>query len=87
MSVPDESKGRGCGSRGVRSLDRAQTALLAATAGVAWLVSREGMLVILGLVLAYRAYQKHHTTESDWAGCGQFAGLIAALTLLAMLPL
>ncbi|HCC57288.1 MAG TPA: site-2 protease family protein [Solibacterales bacterium] len=75
------------GSRGTRSLDRTQTALLAAVAGLAWLVSREGMLIILALALAYRAYSKHDDTEPDWNGCGQFAGLIAALTLLSMLPL
>ncbi len=77
------------GSRGVRSLDGTQTMLLAAAAGIAWLVAREGMLIILGLTLAYRAYAKRRNdgAESDWAGCGQFAGLIAALSLLAMLPL
>jgi Zn-dependent protease len=79
------------GSRGVRSLDRTQIALLVAVTGIAWLVSREGMLIILGLTLAYRAYTKgssrNDSTEPDWAGCGQFVGLIAALSLLAMLPL
>lgn len=74
------------GSRGTRSLDRTQIALLVCVTGVCWLVSREGMLLILGLTLAYRAYSKRDAAESDWAGCGQFAGLIAALSLLAMLP-
>ena len=53
-----------------------------------WMVVSDGMLVLLALVLAFRAYtRKEEDPESDWTGMAQFSGLIVALSLLCLIPL
>jgi ABC-type polysaccharide transport system permease subunit len=69
-------------------LDRAQIWLLALISAAMWLVSEDGMLIILALVLAFRAYTKREVPpESDWAGFAQFSGLIVAFSLLCLIRL
>ena len=75
------------GSRGIRSLNRAQIWMLAVLAGVMWMVAKDGMLVLVALGLAFRAATRRNSSEPDWTGMIQFAGLIVTLSLLCLIPL
>jgi Zn-dependent protease len=75
------------GSRGIRSLNRAQIWMLALLAAVMWMVVEDGMLMLVALVMAFRAYTKRDSREPDWTGMIQFAGLIVTLSLLCLIPL
>jgi len=75
------------GSRGIRSLNRMQVWMLAVLSAVMWMAVEDGMLVLLTLALAFRAYTKRDDPEPDWTGLLQFAGLIVTLSLLCLIPL
>ena len=76
------------GSRGIKTLNRGQIWMLAVLAAGMWMVVNDGMLVLLALVLAFRAYTvRGEEPESDWTGMAQFSGLIVALSLLCLIPL
>jgi Zn-dependent protease len=80
------------GSRGIRPLNRQQIWMLAFLSAVMWMVVEDGMLILLALVLAFRATLKRREPEPDpdepdWTGMAQFAGLIVALSLLCLIPL
>jgi Zn-dependent protease len=75
------------GSRGIQSLNRMQIWMLALVSAGMWMVVEDGMLVLVTLVMVYRAYTRRETTEPDWAGWMQFAGLIVTLSLLCLIPL
>jgi Zn-dependent protease len=75
------------GSRGIRSLNRMQVWMLAVLSAAMWMAVEDGMLVLLTLALAFRAYTKRDDPEPDWTGLLQFAGLIVTLSLLCLIPL
>lgn len=75
------------GSRGIRSLNRMQVWMLAVVSAAMWMVVEDGMLVLLTLALAFRAYTKRNEPEPDWVGLMQFSGLIVTLSLLCLIPL
>jgi Zn-dependent protease len=76
------------GGRGLRSLDRIQIFVLAALTGGLWYFTKEGLLILIGLLLAFRAFTKRdQPAETDWTGFIQFAGLLAALSLLCLIPM
>jgi Zn-dependent protease len=75
------------GSRGIRSLNRLQIWILALLAAGMWMVVEDGMLVLVALVMAFRASTKRESPEPDWSGFIQFAGLIVTLSLLCLIPL
>jgi len=75
------------GSRGIRSLNRMQVWMLAVLSAVMWMAVEDGMLVLVTLALAFRAYTKRDDPEPDWTGLMQFAGLIVTLSLLCLIPL
>jgi len=75
------------GSRGIRSLNRMQVWMLAVLSASMWMAVEDGMLVLLTLALAFRAYTKRDDPEPDWTGLLQFAGLIVTLSLLCLIPL
>jgi len=75
------------GSRGIRSLTAPQVWILALlTGGMFWLV-RDRFLILIALLLAYRAWTKRDQASPDWTGMIQFAGLIIALSLFSLIPL
>jgi len=75
------------GSRAIRSLNKMQIWMLTVTAAGCWFVFQEGMVLLVALVLAFRAYTKRDVPEDeDWSGFAQFAGLIVAFSLLAQIP-
>jgi Zn-dependent protease len=75
------------GSRGIRSLNRMQVWMLAVLSAAMWMAVEDGMLVLLTLTLAFRAYTKRDDPEPDWSGLMQFSGLIITLSLLCLIPL
>ncbi len=75
------------GGRGIRSLNRPQVWMLALLTAAMWLVASDGLLVLIALLLAFRAYTKRDDPKPDWPGFLQFSGLIVALSLLCLIPL
>jgi len=75
------------GSRGIRSLNRLQIWMLALLTATMWMVTEDGMLVLVALVMAFRASTKRESPEPDWSGFIEFAGLIVTLSLLCLIPL
>ena len=80
------------GSRGIRSLDRAQVWMLAVLAAGMWLAVSDGLLILIAILLAVRASMKRGEPQPgdpkpDWIGWMQFSGLIVALSLLCLIPL
>ena len=74
-------------SRRVRGLELGvMTGLVATALGVAWLPTREGLLVILALVAAFRAFGRDAPETGDRTTIVQYLVLIAALSALAVIP-
>jgi Zn-dependent protease len=76
------------GGRGLRSLAKLQIFFLAALTGGLWYFTKEGLLILIGLLMVFRAFTKRdEPTEVDWIGFMQFAGLLVALSLLCLIPM
>lgn len=72
------------GSRGVHPLSRLQRVLLVGVIAAAWGFSREKMLVLVALVLIWRAAEKQSATAHDWPVFTRYAMLIVAFAALAL---
>lgn len=72
------------GSRGLHSLTRGQRGMLLAIALGLWAITREGMLLLIALGLTYRLFTKDQAEQGDDTGLMQYAGLLAALTAVAV---
>ncbi len=72
------------GGRGFAALDRLQRAAVAASLGVAWAVSREGLLGLIGVVAVYRAFFSDRPEQGDTEVLARFVGLIAAFTAMLL---
>ena len=72
------------GGRGVNPLSRMQRGFLCALVAVLWLVTHEGLLILILLGLAYRAWQKE-SPRSDRPIAAEFAALLVILSLLTMI--
>ena len=70
------------GSRGFHALDRFQRWGIVGTLAVAYLLTHQGLLLIIGAVAIYRALQQT-VTEPDWRAFATFMVLIGALTWIA----
>lgn len=75
------------GGRGFRALSRPQRWLATGAIGAAWLLTREGLLVLLGLAALARAFMKDSPDESDNTACAQYISLIAVLSAMCLIPL
>ena len=73
------------GSRGFTSQTRQQRLLILVCAGVLWWVTGEVMLGLVTLGGIYRLFTKDAAQEPDNVGMAQFLGLLAALSVVAML--
>jgi Zn-dependent protease len=73
------------GSRGLRSLTRAQRGLVLAAAVTLWLLSSNPMLVLVALGCCYRMFTRDWQTEPDHQALMQFVGLLVAFAGIAML--
>lgn len=73
------------GGRGFRALSRPQRWMAVAAIAAAWAVSREGLLVLL-LLVGIGAAAAKPAGDGDTRALYHYAGLIAALTALTMIP-
>ena len=74
------------GARGFHALSPAGRWAVVATIGAAYLVSGSGLLIIIGAVAAWRAWQPAVVAKPDPTTLGTFIVLIVALTWLASIP-
>jgi Zn-dependent protease len=72
------------GSRGVRSLTRAQRGMVLTAATILWALTSNSMLFLVGGVCGYRMFTRDWQKEPDNAGLFQFVGLLGALTLVTV---
>ena len=73
------------GGRGFHSLTRFQRGALCVVAFALWLTSSLSMLLLIVLGAVYRLFSKDYSPKPDQVGFAQFGGLLAALTLVALL--
>lgn len=73
------------GSRGLHSLTRIQRGMLLAVAIGLWAITRQGMLLLISVGLTYRLFTKDQAEQGDDTGVMQYAGLLVALTAVAVL--
>ena len=74
------------GSRGFRALSRTQRLVVTATIGVAWFVTGEGLLVLVGLAAAFRVWGSDAPEEGDSTAFVEFLLLVVAFSGLCLLP-
>jgi Zn-dependent protease len=74
------------GGRAFRTLSAPERWAASAAIGIAWFLSREGLLVLLAIVAVARALGKGASREPDRAILGRYVALIAVLTALTLLP-
>jgi Zn-dependent protease len=72
------------GAHAFSALHRTQRLLAAAAVGLAFLVSREGLLVLIAIPALVQAWRADEAAPGDAVICAQFAGLIAAFTTVLM---
>jgi len=75
------------GSHAFRALSKLERAGIAALMLGAWIISHEGLLVLLGIVAAFRAFGNDSPKERDFPIFLQFAFLIVALSLFTTIPI
>jgi len=71
------------GSRGLHALSRAERWIIVVTIGIAFWLTRQRMLLLIGVLAIYRAFDKDAPRERDPATLGTFIILIAALSWLS----
>ena len=74
------------GARGFHALSRWQRWGIVAALGIAFLLTNEGLLLLIGAVAVYRALQPAVVREGNSSAFGTFLLLIGALTWLATTP-
>lgn len=74
------------GARGFHALSRWQRWVVVGALGLAFFVTSEGLLLLIGAVAVYRALQPAVVNEPNMPALATFLVLIAALTWLAKIP-
>jgi Zn-dependent protease len=74
------------GARGFHALSRWQRWVVVGALGLAFLLTNEGLLLLIGGVAVYRALQPAVVREPNLPALATFLGLIAALTWLTKIP-
>lgn len=72
------------GSRGFRSMSRAQRWIAVAVAAGAFAITREGLLAVIAAVAALRAFRTNPEEVSDPTGTALYCWLVATLSVLAV---
>jgi Zn-dependent protease len=73
------------GSRGFRALSRAERFFVTLLVGAAWWWTREGLLVLVLMVAAFRAFTADPDHGGDRVALAQFAVLVASLSALTLI--
>ncbi len=74
------------GARGFRPLSRAQRGIALAVIAATWLVTQEGLLVLLAIGAAFQCFAKGVPQRGDARGLLSYAGLVVSLALLSKFP-
>jgi len=72
------------GSRGFHAFSRMQRWIAVGVIALAFAFSREGMLILVGIVAVWRAMEKNARQTHDWGALATYAVLIGAFTALAI---
>ena len=75
------------GARGFRALSRQERWIAVAVIGLMWLVTSEGLLVLLGIAAAATAGFAHAADEPDHTALAQYAFLVGVLALMTRIAL
>jgi Zn-dependent protease len=70
------------GNRGFAALASRQRWIVAAAFAAGWMVTHDGLFVLLLAAAAFRAFDAHAPVAGDRGALGQFAFLIAALSII-----
>ena len=70
------------GSRGLRSLTRAQRGIVLLTAFALWAVTSSPMLMLVAIGCGFRMFTRDWETEPDQQGLMQFVGIMVALAAI-----
>ncbi|HKO57659.1 MAG TPA: site-2 protease family protein, partial [Thermoanaerobaculia bacterium] len=73
------------GSRGFHALSRVQRFAATALVAIAFAVTREKMLVMVGLVALYRAFQRQQPATGAWRAFGEYAALLIAFSAMMLI--
>jgi Zn-dependent protease len=73
------------GGRGFRALTRKQRGIVLGVALVLWYMTSEIMLLLIALGATYRLFSKDWPEQPDNVALGQFAGLMAALSVVYLI--
>lgn len=73
------------GSRGFHALTRMQRILAVGVIGAAFAFSREGMLLVVGVVAVWRAFEKNTKSTHDWTALAMYSGLVIAFSALSLI--
>lgn len=74
------------GSRGFRALSRSQRWMVVAAIGALWVMTREGLLVLLAIVAAYRAMERQAPATPDLAIFMRYILILIAASWLCLVP-
>ncbi len=74
------------GGRGFNSLGRAERWLCAALLAGLWVVTHEGLLLLLGLAAGGRALVGKPAAAPDWAAFALYAALVTVLAFATLIP-
>ena len=74
------------GARGFHALTHSQRWIAVAVLGAMWLLTTEGMLVLLLMTAAFSAWRGPAPTEEDRRALLEYCGLVIALSLLTRIP-
>jgi len=74
------------GARGFRSLSRQQRWIALAVIAATWVLTQEGLLVLLGIGAAFQCFAKNAPEDGDARGLLSYAGLVISLALLSGIP-
>ena len=70
------------GNRGFAALGSMQRRLVALAFASGWMVTRDGLFVLLIVAAAFRSFDAHAPAEGDRGALAQFLFLIAALSIV-----
>jgi Zn-dependent protease len=73
------------GSRGYRALSRPGRFLVAAVMGLMWLITREGLLILLLIAAVCRAWAGKAPERGEPVALAQFVGLVIVLSALCLI--
>lgn len=74
------------GARGFRALARAERWVVVALVALMWLVTHEGLLVLLFLTSGYAAFRGEALAEGDRQALLEFGALVVVLSLMTRIP-